>query len=547
MKTVSDLEFEFKQALSYRAPWNTEWKKITEYLLPGRGIYNLYNKPRIRKFSSPKVINTKARGAVQVLTSGLHGGLTSPSIQWLDLNLSNPELLKIKPISEWLYECKNAFYTAISESSFYQIMPTFYTELVGFGNAVMYCGEAEDALDFELLTAGEYAFTLDVNGRVNTIFRVVYKTYIGIVNLFGEENVSEHIRKQASENPYDTTYINQAVYPEEFMDKPFTSIYWEPGSSVELERKGYYEFPYAAARWETIGSDIYAVGLGSHALPDVMRLQEMEKSFLTAAHKAVDPPLNVPIKLKGKVKTYPNALNYYTNPQEQVNPLMNVRYDFMGLSAAIERAEDRISDIFFNDIFLTAARDPNASPLKATEVRERKEEKLLRLGPVIGRILHEFITPLVSRCFNILSRQNKLPTLPQEYAELVKDYSVSFVSPLAQSQKLIASQPINNFLQFIVGAAQIEPTVLDNIDADKLVAEYADLTGVPKIILRSEAEILQRRKQREEQLRQQRAKEEAILQQQMQVEQDKQRSEIAQNYSEAGMNFNESVGSTGYV
>ena len=63
MRDITDLEYEFGQALTERSAWDTEWKKITDYLLPGRGVYQLYNKPQVRKLVSPKVINTVAREA----------------------------------------------------------------------------------------------------------------------------------------------------------------------------------------------------------------------------------------------------------------------------------------------------------------------------------------------------------------------------------------------------------------------------------------------------------------------------------------------------
>lgn len=539
MKEVKDLEIEYAQALDYRSSWDTEWKKITDYLLPGRGIYQLYSKPQTRRFASPKVINTVGRESLRVLTSGFHGGLTSPSMPWFDIVFSNPQVIKIHPIKVWIDECKKALYTAFEQSNFYQMVHAFYTEFGGFGTAAMFCGEdSETPFHFELLTVGEYAFTLNNEGRVEKFFRTLFKTNKNLIDMFGD-GVSDSVKRNYEKNPNDYVAVNHAVFPEENSGKPFTGVYWEAGETKELDAAGFYEFPFFVGRWDVIGSDVYGSGLGSEALPDIQRLQEMEKSFLMAAHKTIDPPLNAPARKKGKITTLPGGINYYQNPGEVVTPMLNFRYDFGGILEAIGRVEMRIRQMFFNDIFLTATRDPNASPLKATEVIERKEEKLLRLGPVIERVLHEFIAPTIERCFNIAARKNLLPALAPEYAEYLSDYTVNFISPLAKSQKMIASQPINTFLQFVTGAAQFNPEVLDKIDTDQLVDTYADVTGVPAIILRAQEDVIQLRETRAKIQRRQQEQQRELMNRQIQLDEQAKQADIAQKYSEVGMNMEE--------
>lgn len=539
MKGIPEIENEYAQALNYRSTWDTEWKKITDYLLPGRGIYQLYSKPQTRKLISPKVINTVGREALQVLTSGFHGGLTSPSRPWFDLTFSNEQLMQVHPIRVWIDECKRVLYSALEASNFYQTIHSFYTEFGGFGTAAMYCGEDSDMpFRFELLTVGEYAIALNAEGRVDKIFRTLYKTNQNLVDMFGE-SCSKEVKRNAKDNPDEYVAINNAVFLEKYQGKPYTSVYWEAGCEDELRRAGFYEFPYLVGRWDIVGSDVYGLGLGSYALPDIQRLQEMEKAFLMGAHKAIDPPLNAPARKKGKIKTLPGGLNYYSNPNELVTPVSTAQPNFSGVLEAIGRTENRIRQIFFNDIFLTASRDPNASPLKATEVMERKEEKLLRIGPVIERVLHEFIAPLIERGFNIVARKGMLPPIAPEYVDMLSDYSINFISPLAQSQKMIASQPINTFLQFVIGAAQFSPNVLDKIDTDKLVDQYADVTGVPSIILRAQDEVDKLREERMKAQEAQRRQQEALVTRQMQLEEEQKRAEIAQTFSETGVNMEE--------
>jgi len=301
-----------------------------------------------------------------------------------------------------------------------------------------------------------------------------------------------------------------------------------------LSYDGFYEFPYPTARWNIIGSDVYGLGPGSRALPDIRRLQEMEKAFLMATHKNINPPLNAPARMKGKLNTLPGGYNYYSNPQETVNEVYQIRFDYQGVSAAIERVEQRIRRNFFNDIFLTANRDPNATPYKATEVTAREQEKMLRLGPVIERLQHEFLKPLLERCFNIMLRKDMFPPLSPELADLAGDYNVSLVSPLATAQRAVALQGINSFLMFLGQAAQFDQQIMDNVDIDEAAREYADISGVRMGILRPQEEVDRIRAQRAQALAQEKAKQEAMAQAQLGGQLDLQKAQAAKAQADAG-------------
>ena len=68
-----------------RSEWETEARAISDWILPGRGVYQLYTQPRKRKLSSPKIINTVAEDSLYVLTSAIHSRLTSPAMPWFRL------------------------------------------------------------------------------------------------------------------------------------------------------------------------------------------------------------------------------------------------------------------------------------------------------------------------------------------------------------------------------------------------------------------------------------------------------------------------------
>ncbi len=520
----------YQDAQTERSEWLTDWRMTSEFLLPGRGIYQTYTKPRKRQLTSKKVIYTTGEDALYVLASGMHSGLTSPSREWFRLEWTDPMIEKSEQLKAWLQDCNERLHKSLHASNFYSIINSFYIEYCGFGTSCMYVGEDtytdQTPFRFELLTAGEYAFSVGADGRADTFYRTIFLSARQLVERF-PKTASKDCKRRVKENEAGIDRINitilEYVVRDNFMDKPFTRIFYEqsgssgsgaaaaPVSQEPLEVSGFYEFPYPLARWGTIGSDIYGIGPGSRALPHIRRLQEMEKAFLMATHKTIAPPLNAPARMRGKLNTMPGGYNYYSNPQEVVSEVLNVRFDFQGVSAAIERVEQRIQRNFFNDVFLTSARDPNASPLKATQVNVQEQEKMLRLGPVIERLQHEFLQPVIERCFNIMLRKEKFQPLSPELAQMAGDYKITLISPLATAQRGIALGGIQSFLGFVGQAAQMDPTVMDNVNVDLATRDMADITGVNMGVLRPQEEVDKIRQERAQAQAQAKQKEEAAM------------------------------------
>jgi hypothetical protein len=115
--------------------------------------------------------------------------------------------------------------------------------------------------------------------------------------------------------------------------------------------------------------------------------------------------------------------------------------------------------------------------MTATEVAERKEEKMLMLGPTVERLHNEELSPLVQRTFKRMLRANMLPPPPQELHGMT--LQVEFISMLAQAQRAIGTNSIDRFVGNLGQIAAFAPGVLDKFDADDWADEYSDMLGVP--------------------------------------------------------------------
>jgi hypothetical protein len=446
------------------------------------------------------VVNPTAKESLKVMTALFQSGLTSAARNWFQLRFEDPNVQAIDPLANWLYGSQRKLIQLLQSSNFYSSIQSFYTEYGGFGtSAIGIFPDTKYIFRFEPLTAGEYVFSTNAGGLPDTFIRRLFMTPKRMAQKFGKRKLPIEIKRMLEEERSEAIYLPvlHAVFEKRYLDKPFTSVYFLEGNTSPHNRSwpqagplmvsGFYEFPYIVSRFDVVGADEYGSGPGHDALPNVKRLQEMEKSFLLATHKAVDPPVNVPSKMRGKTDLLPGGINYFSDPQQKIEQAYNVQLDFQGVSVAVERVESRIKRTFYNDLFLTSSRDPNASPLRTGQVEEQSEERMIQL----------------------------------------------MVSPLAQAQKQLEARSIQSYVGFIGAIAQYDPKVLDKVSIDRVADEYADIAGVPTTILATDQEVEQIRTARARAQQAQMQREQQLIQNQQQMEAQKTQSEVAKNFAQA--------------
>ena len=284
----------------------------------------------------------------------------------------------------------------------------------------------------------------------------------------------------------------------------YSSIHfiYENNEGKYLKKGGYDELPFFAPRWSVNGDEVYGRGPGSSVLPDVKMLQEMTKTFLKAVHKSVDPPLVVPAGTKGRINLMPGGITFYngTSP-DTIKPLMEVRFDMNAVQSAIQNLRQQIKLTLFNDLFSLGGLE-GRDRVTATEITGKREEQMLMLGPVIERLGHELLDPCLTRAMGILVRQGILPPPPPEISG--SDYSIQYISTLAQAQKAVGTGGIRQVTEFVGAAMQLQPDVVDKIDFDHAITEYARMVGVPSGIIRGD-DLVQSIREQKAQAQQQQA------------------------------------------
>jgi hypothetical protein len=140
------------------------------------------------------------------------------------------------------------------------------------------------------------------------------------------------------------------------------------------------------------------------ALPDTKMLNQMRYDDIRAMQKLIDPPLLVQRETSiSSTRTSAGSVIYYKSGEKPES--LKTGGDYQIAMDAEEKQRQMIMQCFYADLFAIFAQIPDNLQMTATEVRERVEERLMLLGPSLGRLQVELYNPMLSRCLDPLPRR----------------------------------------------------------------------------------------------------------------------------------------------
>jgi hypothetical protein len=495
-----------------RGTWDPHWRELSDYVMPRRSRF-LQSDINRGSEKNDSIINGTATWGLRVLSSGMMAGITSPARDWFRLTTPDPDLAEMGAVKEWLYVVENRLRLAFQRSNLYQSLQVVYQDLGWCGTAVMHVEEdVEDLLRTYVIPVGQYCLANSPRLRVDTVYREFGMTVLQLVQKFSLEKCSDMVQAAYRNGNYDT-WIQVCHVMQPNLDlvhgrmgargMRWGSCYYERDAGGQddklLREEGYAELAALCPRWTITGEDVYGSAPAMDALGDVRALQTLERMAGEAFDKIVSPPMRAPMSLMSQaVSLLPGGMNYFdhANPSDAFGPLMTIHPQAIEVvERKISSHERRIKTAFFADLFL-AALDAEGGRMTAREVAERHEEKLLQLGPVMERLQDELLDPLIRRAFGILWRGGYIPPPPKELAG--QDLRVEYISTMAQAQKMIGTAGVERVASFVGNQAGVHPDILDKVDFDQMVDEYAGMLGVPPRIIRTDEQVAEIRAQREQ-------------------------------------------------
>lgn len=505
-KKINEMIKEMRQRhsmlLTEREPWMPDWKSLAEYFIPRNAT--IFDAGKLKgsghKLEDTELLDDTSVQAMRALAAGMQGRMTSPARPWFRLGTPDPQLQENAEVSTWLSETRDRSLYYLSISNFYDSIHYLKEELATYGTAVMFIEEdIQKVFNFDVIPTGTYCLASSKKGQVDTLFRDLQMTAQQLVTTFGEDKVSSSVKQANNDSNKDKSFdVVHVVMPNPLFSndrdkagiygRPFISVYYEKSLPEDrtdeqptLSVNGYFEKPFVAPRWNVTADEIYGRSPGWDTWQDVRTLQNLMSSLLTGVHKQVDPPMNAPHSLDD-ASTDPGDINFMDDPSQGMQPSLRVNIDTSGTGALIQEKRQAIQVGLYNDLFrMFSLLDKN---MTATEVDRRTAEQLLQLGPVIERLHSELHEPIIDRIIAIMDRLDLLPPAP----EIIQGtpFKVEFISTLAQAQKVVGTNSIEQFMGFLGGTANMDQSVLDVANFDEITEEYADLLNISPALLNSD-------------------------------------------------------------
>ena len=502
-----------------RSTWESHWQEVADVMLPRKAEITRQRARGDKR--STQIFDATAVHALELLAASLHGMLTSSANRWFSLRFKETGLNDSDEAKEWLEDATKRMYDVIAKSNFQQEIFECYHDLIAFGTSCLMIEEdQEDVLTFSARHIKEIYIQENRKGYVDTLYRRFKMSAQATVEKFGIENVSKEIVNVLKKAPFDDIDLVHVIRPrldfdpqkQDKANMPFQSIYFEYGSGHVISIGGFKENPYVIPRYLKASTEQYGRSPGMNALPDVKVLNKMVEHSLKAAAKQIDPPLLIPDDgMLAPIRMSPGSINYYrSGSRDRIEPL-NINANTTITINNENQRRDAINKMFHIDqLVVTENRN-----MTATEVLQRQEEKMRILGPVLGRLQSELLSPLITRVFNIMLRNQLFMASPDILQD--QELKIEFVSPMALAQRGQELQSLMRGLEIFGSLAQTMP-VMDYIDENGLVKNIIDILGLPAKVIKSDAEV--------EQIRADRAEQEA---QQMEMQQQMAETQMAKN------------------
>lgn len=477
-----------------RSTHDSEWQRVADYMIPARS-FTRRQFPGARR--NQLIFNTHPVLALEQLAGGLHGMLTSPALRWFALR-PMPGMDRDRAVRAWFEAATDILYAYFQSprSGFNMALHETYLDLAGPGIGVMFTadkgrrGPMSQAIPLVECWVAENA-----DRQIDTLYRAYELPLREVVRLW-PDTTPDRLRRMAGQKPDMMVPIVHATEPAAGSaagarganDRGWHTC-WITGTDY-LEHGRFAEFPFAVPRWTKRSEEVYGTGPGINALPDVQMLNKLEELNLRGLAKVVDPPMLLPDDGFLNAPNFnPGAMNYIrsdTRHADRIGPLnTGSRPDLA--EQKIDQVQDRISGMFYT----TWLRLPQQPNMTATEVLQRRDELLRLLGPMVARLEAELLAPLIERSFAICWRNNLFPPPPPQLAGA--GWTVEYLGPLSRAQKQTDAETVMRFFAAMQPLMQIDPTAAEQIHPGRTAEYLADRSGMPASLLRTPAEIAERR------------------------------------------------------
>lgn len=499
---ASDILDKHERMRQQRVYFERVWQDIADRILPRKADF----KRQRGKTTEPKgerrtekIFDAAPALALDRFAAAMHSLVTPRNQQWHSLRPVDPALAEDEEIKRYLEAVNKILFSARYSANFDNQVHECYFDSGAFGNMAMFVGDRLGrSLYYRTVPIDQLFFAENEFGVVDLVHRDFPMTARQAAQKFGLDRLPMQIKDAAEKRPEQEFWFVHCVKPREDADvsrrdyrgMAFASYFVAVDSREIVGEGGFRSFPYAVSRYAVTSGEVYGRGPAQIILPDVLMLNEMNRTTIQSAQLAVLPPLLAHRDgILDAIRMTPAAINYGgvdDNGRQMIQPLqvggnVGIGLDLMDQKRAL------INDAFWNTLFQILVDTPN---MTATEAMLRAQEKGALLAPTASRIEAEFLNPMVEREMDILAAAGVLPQMPDKLLEAGGLFEVEYTSPLERARRAEDGVAILRTFEQLAPLAQVGgPSVFRRFNMDEAARVLADVNGVPAKILYTDEEL----------------------------------------------------------
>lgn len=396
-----NLQQMYRRALDMRAPWINRWDAAMRYTIPTTDD------------DVATLFDATASDAADNLAASIYSLLTPPESLWVSLVPEGPD-------SPDAVAATMALRANLNDSNFYTTIHQCYMDLIILGTACLFMAEnpigAASAFSFTAIPMRDIAI---LNGAV---FHTATMPAREVMEKYPSWTPPANLRDTIKQDPETPLRLVQSLIGNDFV------AWLDVGGDIEnnIVATGKFETnPYIIFRWSVASGELYGRGPVLRALPDIK-----------TANKVVELVLkNATIAVSGIWQADDDGVINLSNINLTPGAIIPKAVGSSGLTPLATGADFDVSQIILKDLrerirhALLADRLGLLSEkeMTATEILARNADMVRILGATYGRLLHEFIRPLVERGLQILSRRGVIDKI-----RLHSDAELKYIAPITK-------------------------------------------------------------------------------------------------------------------
>ncbi len=431
------------------------------------------------QLNTVNLYDSTALMAAYTETSGIFSYVMPAGAFWFGFTAQDPDINDDPNMREWMSTASSLTHKEMWRSNFQREMFKTIRSMIVFGTGVISVEMVGKDLIFQSHHIGFMAFNDNNRGEIDTVYRQIFYDTRQAVQEFGIDNVGKSVRKafNAKKMSDKFEFVHIAAPNKDFdsdktgsKSKRVKSVYISIEDKKVVKESGFDELPYLVARFSLVPGEIMGRGPAMELLPEIKMLNRMNKTFIEASEKAVNPPLIMEDDgVIGPPVTSPNGIIYVRAGAPFPQPLQTGTN--VALNAEIIR-EQRIlvKEGFFNNRFQSLTDHRN---MTAFEASIRKEDDLTIISPAITSLQKETLDPMLSRVLNLLIKAKRIKEPPVTF-----DFDIAYQGRLSLAMASVQSNAMIATLSQWAPYAEVSP-VFENVDWDKSFREAWLASGAP--------------------------------------------------------------------